>query len=205
MEVESERALGVDAYDLLNIEAEKIPLGCEGLVVLPFLMGERTPIWDVNARGCVFGLSLHHSKPHLVRAFMEGVAYAMYDSFRLIKQAGMKINTPIVMHEGGAKSRLWRQIITDVFDTPTVLTKRRVGAPFGDAILAGVAAGIYKDFSISKELAEYVDRMDPIGENNKIYMEYFRLYKDLYSHVKEDYKTLATLREGNGQKDPVNR
>ncbi|HUV08301.1 MAG TPA: FGGY-family carbohydrate kinase [Spirochaetia bacterium] len=196
MEVETERALGVDAYDLLNLEAEKIPLGCEGLVVLPFLMGERTPIWDVNARGCVFGLSLHHSKPHLVRAFMEGVAYAMYDSFRLIKQAGMKINVPIVMHEGGAKSRLWRQIITDVFDTPTVLTKRRVGAPFGDAILAGVAAGIYKDFSISKELAVYVDRMDPIKGNTKIYMEYFRLYKDLYQHVKEDYKTLRNLREG---------
>ena len=71
---------------------------------------------------------------------------------------------------------------------------RRIG--FDD--LAGVAAGIYKDFSISRELAEYVERIDPIGENNRIYMEYFRLYKDLYNHVKEDYKTLTALREGKG-------
>jgi len=118
----------------------------------------------------------------------------MYDSFRLIKQAGMKVNLPIVMHEGGAKSRLWRQIITDVFNTPTVLTRSRTGAPFGDAVLAGVATGLFKDYSMCKEWAEYVDWMDPIPENHKRYMEYFELYKNLYNHVKDDYRSLAALR-----------
>ncbi|MBN1676630.1 MAG: FGGY-family carbohydrate kinase [Kiritimatiellae bacterium] len=184
-----------DAYDLLNQQAEKVAPGSEGLIVLPFLMGERTPIWDVDARGCIFGLSLNHTKGHVVRATMEGVAYAMYDSFRMIKDTGRKINFPIVMHEGGAKSSLWRQIITDVFDTPTVLTKRRTGAPFGDAILAGVATGVFPDFSVSKAWAEYVEQMEPNAENHERYMAYFQVYKDLYEHVKGDYKALAGLRE----------
>ena len=192
----AERSLEVDAYDLLTLAAEKAPPGSEGLIVLPFLMGERTPIWDVYARECVFGLSLNHTKGHFVRATMEGVAYAMYDSFRLIKEAGRRINTPIVMHEGGAKSRLWRQIITDMFDTPTVLTKRRTGAPFGDAVLAGVAVGLFRDYSMCKEWAEYVDRMEPSPENHELYLRYFALYKKLYEHIREDYRELARLRDG---------
>ncbi len=195
LEVQTEHFLGVDAYDLLNLQAQKVPVGSDGLIVLPFLMGERTPIWDVYARGCIFGLSLNHTKGHIVRATMEGVAYAMYDSFRLVKKAGLKVNTPIIMNEGGAKSVLWRRIITDVFNTPTVLNKRRVGAPYGDAILAGVAAGTFKDFSVAKEWAEYEGEMEPIAENHKKYMEYFELYKELYEHIKGDYRKLASLRE----------
>ncbi|MBN1674332.1 MAG: FGGY-family carbohydrate kinase [Kiritimatiellae bacterium] len=198
-ELEAERALGVDAYDLLNLQAEKAPLGCEGLIVLPFLMGERSPIWDVHARGCIFGLSLNHTKGHLVRATMEGVAFAMYDSFRIIRESGRKINLPLVMNEGGAKSRLWRQIITDVFNVPTVLVKRRTGAPFGDAILAGVATGVLKSFSVAKEWAEYVEQMDPRPENHERYLEYFGLYKKIYEHVKQDYRELADLRSAGAQ------
>ena len=99
------------------------------------------------------------------------------------------------MNEGGAVSRLWRQIITDVFNTPTVLVKRRTGAPFGDAILAGVATGLFKDFSVAKDWVEYVGRMEPTQENHNRYMEYFALYKQLYEHVKDDFKELARLRE----------
>jgi len=126
---------------------------------------------------------------------MEGVAYAMYDSFRLIQGAGFKTSFPMVMHEGGAKSTLWRQIITDIFNIPTVLIKRRVGAPFGDAVLAGKAVGIFKDYAMCKDWAEYVDQMVPIEENNRVYMEYFALFKSLYGHVKGDYRTLAELRK----------
>ncbi|MDF2614593.1 MAG: xylB [Clostridia bacterium] len=184
---------GFDAYDYLNMEAEKIEPGSEGLIILPYLMGERTPIWDNDARGVVFGLSLHHTKGHFVRAMMEAVAYALYDSFKLVQEAGIKINYPIVCNEGGAKSKLWRGIITDVFNVPTVMVKSRVGAPFGDAILAGVGVGIFKDFSIAKEKAEYVDRMEPNLENHKKYMECFAIYKNLYDHLKGDFKDLAKI------------
>jgi xylulokinase len=190
-----EKETGIDTYDLINDEARPIPPGSEGLIVLPYLMGERTPIWDVFARGSIFGLSLRHTRGHIARAMMESVAFALYDSFRIIKESGWKINFPIVLNEGGAKSVLWRRIITDVFNIPTVLVKRREGAPYGDALLAGVATGLLKDFSIAKQRAEYVDRIEPDANTHAIYMEYFDLYKKLYSHVKEDYRKLAALAE----------
>jgi sugar (pentulose or hexulose) kinase len=194
-EVEVERVLGVSSYDLLNMQAAKVPLGCDGLIILPFLMGERTPIWDAYARGVIFGLSLNHTKGHIVRAMMEAVAYALYDSYQIIRQSGLKINYPLVLNEGGAVSKLWRQIISDVFDTPIVLVKRRTGAPFGDAILAGVATGVFADYSVAKQWAEYIDPIEPDANNHARYQEHFALYKQIYNHVKEDFRTLARLRD----------
>jgi sugar (pentulose or hexulose) kinase len=193
-EVETERVLGISSYDLLNLEAAQAPVGSDGLIVLPFLMGERSPIWDALSRTVIFGLSLNHTKGHIVRAMMEGVAYAMYHSFSLLREAGLKINFPLVMNEGGAVSKLWRQIIADVFNVPIVLVKRRTGAPFGDAILAGVATGVFEDFSVAREWAEYIEPMEPSQERHERYMEYFALYKQLYEHVKEDFRELARLR-----------
>ena len=194
-EVEVERVLGVSSYDLLNMQADKVPPGSDGLLILPYLMGERTPIWDVHARGVVFGLSLNHTKGHLVRAMMEAVAYALYDSYQLLIQSGLKINYPLVLNEGGAVSKLWRQIITDVFNVPTVLVKRRTGAPFGDAILAGVATGVFKDFGVAKAWADYGGRMEPDLASHARYLDYFGLYKQLYEHVKGDFVSLARIRD----------
>jgi ribulokinase len=195
VEIETERILGVSSYDLLNLQAAKVPLGSDGLIILPYLMGERSPIWDPRARGVIFGLSLNHTKGHVVRAMMEAVAFALYDSYRLIIAAGLKIRYPMILNEGGAVSKLWRQIITDVFNVPTVLVKRRTGAPFGDAILAGVVTGVLPGFSVAKEWAEYIDPVEPNQERHEQYMAYFALYKQLYEHVKEDFRALARLRE----------
>jgi xylulokinase len=194
VEMGSEQVYGTDTYDLMNLEAAKAQAGASGLIVLPFLMGERTPIWDVNARGVIFGLSLNHTRGHVIRAMMESVAYALYDSFKILKDSGKIINAPIVLNEGGAKSKLWRSIITDVFNVPTVLVKRRTGAPYGDAILAGVATGVFSDFSVAKQWTEYTDPMEPDQKNHLLYSEYFDLYKNIYNHIKDDYKTLAVLR-----------
>jgi len=195
LEVATEKLVpGFNSYEALDKLAETVEPGSEGLIVLPYLMGERTPLWDVDARGVVFGLSLNHSKAHLVRAMMEGVAYAMYDSYRIFEQQSSKINLPIVLNEGGAKSRLWRRIITDVFNVPTVFVKSRIGAPMGDAILAGVATGVFPDFSIAKKKAEYVDRLEPIKENHDLYMKYYEIYQSVYQHVKEDFVKLTKVR-----------
>lgn len=191
MEQEAAKSMPeMDVYDIMNQEAEKIPAGSEGLIVLPYLMGERTVLWDAYARGTVFGLSLHHTKGHFIRAMMEGVAYALYDNFRLMKEKGIKANAPIILNEGGAKSKLWRRIITDVFNVPTAFVKNRVGAPYGDAILAGVAAGIFPDFTIAKEKVHYIDYMEPDPEAHQRYMTYFRIYRNLYEHLKTDFVDL---------------
>ena len=194
LEVAAENAFGLNSYDLLDQQAEQVPPGSDGLIVLPFLTGERTPIWDSNARGLIFGLSLNHSKSNFIRATMEGVAFALYDSLEYFKKRKIKINFPLVMHEGGAKSSIWRHIITDIFNVDTVLTESRVGAPFGDAVLAAVGTGYLKDFSKCKQWAKYSDKMEPDSKNNEIYMEYFRLFKNIYENVKENYKELAILR-----------
>lgn len=193
-EVQAEKTTGISAYDLLNLHAEKVPPGCDGLLALPFLMGERSPLWDADARGVLFGLSLTHTRGHIVRAMMEAVAYALCDNFRMVQEAGMKINYPMVLNEGGAVSRLWRRIITDVLGIPTAMVKGRAGAPYGDAVLAGVATGIFPDFTVAKERAEFVDPMEPVSEDHTRYQEYFALYKRLYTSVRDDFKELARLR-----------
>jgi len=195
LELQIEEALKVSSYDILNLEAEKIPPGSDALIVLPYLMGERTPIWDVDARGVIFGLSLSHTKGHIIRAMMEAVAFALYHNFEIIKRSGWKINYPAVFNEGGARSRLWRKIITDVLNVPTVFLKNRTGAPFGDAILAGVSTGVFKDFSVAREWAEYIEPIEPSPENHEIYMDYFRIYRRVYEHLRDDFKELAKLRK----------
>lgn len=192
---------GLDPYDLLNMEAEKIEPGSNGLLMLPYLSGERTPIWDNEARGVLFGLSLNHGRPHMIRAMMEGVAYALYDSFRYFRDRGVEIHYPIVMNEGGAKSKLWRRIITDVFGVPTVLVKSRVGAPYGDALLAARALGFIKDYGIAKDKTEYIEPMEPIGQTHDLYMEYFEVYKNLYAHLKQDFKDIDKIKKRHMRTD----
>jgi xylulokinase len=195
IETETEKLTGLSAYRQFDMEAEATPPGNDGLLMLPYLMGERTPIWDVDARGVFFGLSLNHHKGHFIRAMMEGTAYALYDSLRLINAEGLHHNSPLVLNEGGAQSAIWRKIITDVFNVPTVMVKNRVGAPYGDAILAGVACGMFSDFGIARKKAQYIEALEPDKKRHELYMEYFRLYKDIYEHVKGDFRTLSKLRE----------
>jgi ribulokinase len=194
-ELAQERSAGGDVYDLINREAAAAPPGADGLIVLPYLMGERTPIWDSYARGTIFGLSLQHTRGHVLRAMMEAVAYALHDSYRIIQTTGLRLNAPIVLNEGGARSALWRRIVTDVFGVPTALVKRRTGAPWGDAILAGVATGVFPDFSVAKRWTELTEPLEPDPARHALYSEYFDLYKQLYAHVAEDFRALARIRD----------
>ena len=191
-----EKLTGMSAYTMMDMEGERISPGSEGLLILPYLMGERTPLWNSEARGVVFGMSFHHTKGHMIRAMMEGVAYALYSSFLLMKESGKTMGNCIIFNEGGASSRLWRKIITDVFAVPTAMVENRVGAPYGDAILAGVAAGVFPDYQIAKDKANYIDPIEPNEKNHQIYMEYYRLFEKLYRDVKDDFSILARIVKG---------
>jgi xylulokinase len=186
---------GYDAYDLLNLDAESTPPGSELMITLPHFMGARAPEFNSDACGLVFGWNMNHKKGHLIRSMMEGVAMSTYTQYLSMQKGGIVTKGPIVMNEGGAKSRLWRNIFTNVFNRPTVMLKNRAGAPYGNAILAGVATGFLRDFGIAKEWAEYVDYMEPEPSFNEMYMEIFNLYSSIYDHMREDYKSLTKLRD----------
>lgn len=184
---------GYDAYDLLNLDAESTRPGADLLITLPYFMGARTPEFNREAKGVVFGWSMNHRKGHLIRSMMEGVAFSSYCQYRAMEEQGIQMKGPLVMNEGGAKSRLWRRIFTDVFNRPTVLLKNRTGAPYGDAILAGVSTGYLSDFSVAGEWAEYVEEMEPDPKTHKLYMDLFEIYESVYRHLQEDYSALSEL------------
>jgi xylulokinase len=130
------------AYERLTKEAEGVPAGADGLLWLPYLMGERTPHCDPNARGVFLGLSPFHSRAHLVRAILEGVAFSLKDSFTILSEMGVPVER-IRLGGGGARSALWRQIQADVYGREVELLTAEEGAAYGAAILAGVGAGAW--------------------------------------------------------------
>ena len=101
----------------------------------------------------------------------------------------------IILNEGGAKSVLWRRIITDVFNTPTAMVKNRAGAPYGDCLLAGVGAGLIPSFDIAREKSQYIDSMEPDPAAHAVYMDYFSIYKELYPQLKDLFAKLAVVNE----------
>ncbi len=182
-----------DAYDLLSRQAEKVPTGSDGLITLPYFMGERTPMWDPIARSMVFGWSLSHTKAHLMRSFMEGAVFAIRDNFERIRESGLAMNEPLILCEGGAKNPFWRQMLADVLGIRTGYMKEAKGAPYGDAVCAGVGVGVFKDFSEARANADISILHDPIPENKAVYDKMYPLFLKLYQDNKENYKILADI------------
>lgn len=195
--------LGLSPYDLLTLQARDVPPGSDGLIVLPYLMGERTPIWDSSARGVIFGLSLHHTRGHIFRAFMEGVAYALNHSLSVLLMGGLDISWPLVLNEGGARSEVWRRIVTDVLGVPTVVPTSPLGAPVGDAILAGVAVGELEGFSVAKKWVRYGSTLEPDPWAHERYLQFYDIYRGIYDDTKARSSQLAEVVDHNSYKQRV--
>jgi xylulokinase len=131
-----------DTYEQLTSEAAKIPAGSDGLLWTPYLMGERTPHLDSNARGALVGLTASHTRAHVVRAILEGVAFSLRDTFTLFREMNLPVKN-IRLGGGGARSPLWRQIQADVYGHAVEIVEAEEGAAYGAAILAGVGAGMW--------------------------------------------------------------
>jgi xylulokinase len=183
----------LSGYELLNKQAEKTSAGSEGLLFLPYLFGERTPYSDPYARGTFFGISYVHGGSHFARAVMEGVAYSQLDCLNIMKDLGIN-SDKIVLFGGGAKSKLWCRIMSDVLDTRIVTLNVEEGPSYGAAIIAGVGAGVYKDV---REAADMIIKetfeVSPNSENKDRYLKYYKIYKSLYGNLREKFKELATI------------
>ena len=180
-----------DSYRIFDKEVEKIRAGSEGIIFLPYLLGERSPYMNPQAKGVFFGLSLKHRRAHLIKAVMEGVVFALRDCLDVFEELGVKIER-VIASGGGAKSRVWRQMQADIFNKEISMTQSIEQAAMGAAILAGVGVGIYKDVEdgCRKVVELKKEKIKPIPENVDIYNQQFKIYQSLYQDLKGDFKRL---------------
>lgn len=181
------------SFSALTEEAASAPPGSDGLLFLPYLTGERTPYPDPLARGAWVGLTVQHTRAHLTRAVLEGVAFGMRDIFELLIAAGVPQPVEARIAGGGAKSELWRQIIADVLAIPVVTVNSTEGAAFGAALLAGVSAGFWPDVPTAcLQTIRSVDKTEPDPAHLELYTTRHRVYRGLYPALR------PTFREGSG-------
>jgi xylulokinase len=192
-DVEVAEATGQEIYDILTDEAQKAPAGSDGLFFLPYLSGERTPHADPEARGCFVGLTLAHTRAHMLRAIMEGVTYSMRDSLEIIEDLGVPVKQ-IRASGGGSRSPFWRQIQADVFGRKVVTINTEEGAAYGVALLAAVGAGEYKNIQEACAATIRVEKETATDRAaKKRYDKAFPIYQQLYQSLKGDFKAIAAL------------
>lgn len=183
----------VDVYDVLTEEAAVTPAGAEGLLFLPYLAGERTPHADPFARGAFVGLTLKHTRGHLVRSVMEGVTYSLRDCLSIIEEQGVAVKL-IRASGGGARSAFWRQMQADVLGKTVVRMAADEGPAYGVALLAAVGAGEFQDVveacdATVKTAGETKSRL----KVKSVYDAAFPVYQQLYRSLREDFRAIANL------------
>lgn len=184
---------GLGPYDVMTTEAAQVPPLAQGLVFLPYLQGERTPIMDAGARGVFFGLAGVHGRGHLTRAVLEGVAYSLRDSVEILRELDVPVEE-FRITGGGAASDVWMGILASVLGEPLVRTSASEGPAFGAALLAGVGTGVYA--SIPEACAATIRTLESIEPDAALRERYdagYALYRSLYPALKDAYRQAAAL------------
>ena len=181
-------------FNELEAAASDIPIGSEGLILLPYFMGERSPIWDSKARGTLMGLTVKHSAAHIYRAILESIGYALR---HVMEDYGYCFSrtTPCMLVGGGASSRLWVHILADITGVPMQCMDNGVEAPVGDAFLAGYATGLFSDFRDIENWTHSYTVICPDWENHERYNQYFQIYKNMFLSLQQDMHGLTDLSE----------
>jgi xylulokinase len=171
---------GRDPYERLTEEATRVPAGADGLLWTPYLMGERTPHLDPNARAALVGLTASHTRAHVVRALLEGVAFSLRDTLEIFREMKVPVNE-IRLGGGGARSRLWRQIQADVYGRDVATMRAEEGAAYGAAILAGVGAGAWPTVDAACEaVVSVADRVKHDPESAALLDQQYARYRMIY-------------------------
>lgn len=180
---------GENAFQTMMEGVDAIAPGSDGLVTLPYFAGERTPINDPNAKGMVFGLTLAHTKQHLYRSALEAVAYSVAQHVDIFKENKMELKR-IMAVGGGTKNRVWMQMVADVTGEPLQLAAVTIGASYGDALMAGIGAGIYPDFESLAAVIRPAETFTPDPARHEQYKKYRDLYDRLYLATRDLMHTL---------------
>jgi xylulokinase len=168
-------------------EAALAPSGSDGLVFLPYIDGERSPIFDTRARGVFFNIDSHHRRSHFTRSVLEGISYGLRSILAVYRESGAVSGLRLI--GGGANSRLWRQILADVLGAEIQITDAHAGSitSLGVALAAGVSAGVYKNLDETASMVKVVDTTVPLKENTAVYERLYNIYGQLYQQLKSLY------------------
>jgi len=178
------KADGRDPYEELTEEAEQVPPGAGGVLWAPYLMGERTPHLDPYARAGLVGLTANHTRAHIIRAVLEGVAFSLRDTFEIFAEMEVPLGT-VRLGGGGARSPLWRQIQADVYEHEVEIVEAEEGAAYGAALLAGVGGGAWASVEEACESVVRVAlRVKPDGASVKVMRRQYAAFRRLYPALK---------------------
>jgi xylulokinase len=193
-EVAQAQAAGKDPYEVM-VEAAASVSTSEGLLFLPYLTGERTPYPNPHAKGVFFGLTIRHTRAHLIRAVLEGVAFGMRDSFEIIKQMGVQF-VQVRASGGGARSPFWRQMQADVTGEGHCVINVEEGPALGVALLAGVGCGVWGSVpEACRAVIRPLDELPPQPAESLRYQGYYELYQKLYVQLKDSFDAAQKLVE----------
>lgn len=183
-EVKKQQEGGENAYSVMASEAAQAVPGSDGLILLPYLSGERSPIHDPAAKGVMFGLNDRHSRKEINRAALEGVAYSLGSHMTLFKNHGL-VPDSVIVAGGGTKNQVWMQIVSDVIGLPVQVAENWQTASYGDACMAAIGSGILKDFHELKEAMPKTRTVQPDEERHALYQKYLQIYEELYLRNKD--------------------
>jgi xylulokinase len=179
---------GQASAERLQREAAQVRAGSDGLLFLPYLSGERAPIWNPQAKGVFFGLQAHHTRGHLARAVLEGVACALASILDVMREHGEVAETMRVVG-GGTRNAEWMRILADMYGCPIEIPLHaETSTALGAAVIAGVAVGVHESFDIAKRIAAPTRRMEPREENAALYRHLRTRFGELYEAVKGMYR-----------------
>ena len=182
---------GIDAYDVLTKLAATVPVGSEGLFWLPYLMGERTPHLDAQARGGWIGLTAKHTGSHLLRSIIEGVSYSLKDCLEIIGLLGVEVEA-VRASGGGARSPFWRQTLASIFERPIVTLETQEGSAYGVALLAMVGTGQYGTVGEACRVTiKEESRVEPNAADVPTYSRAYGVYRELYPALKDLFPKMA--------------
>ncbi len=189
-ETETAKRLGIDSYDVLTNIASNVSAGSDGLLFLPYLTGERAPLWDANARGSFFGLSIHHKKQHMIRAVLEGIVFNLYTVLLAVEEL---TGEPVRIQASGgfARSAMWRQLMADVFDKPVIIPESYESSCLGAIVLGMYAIEEIDDFSIVSDMIGETHTHSPSIEASDVYRELLPIYIRLSRLLKEEYESIS--------------
>ncbi|MFB4167297.1 gluconokinase [Virgibacillus sp. JSM 102003] len=191
-EVETAKRLNIDPYDVLTRIASGVNPGSDGLIFHPYMTGERAPLWNANARGSFFGLSIHHKKQHMIRAVLEGTIYNLYTVLLALEELTGEPKS-IQATGGFARSEMWRQLMADIFDKPVIVPESYESSCLGAVVLGMYALSEIEDFSVVSEMVGNTNTHNPDEERTNIYRELLPIYIRISRTLNDEYDSIAAF------------